>query len=118
MLNEEVRRVMQKVTDVVDPDAKISEVAEKMMENRIMQLPVVDQNNKFLGLITVYDLWKHSKVIDEDSQLRVRDVMNTNVIKITPKDKIGTAAELFMDKRIKMLPDVNLRNALKGVITT
>jgi CBS domain-containing protein len=118
MLNEEVRRVMQKVTDVVDPDAKISEVAEKMMSNRIMQLPVVDQNNKFLGLITVYDLWKHSKVIDEDSQLRVRDVMNTNVIKITPKDKIGTAAELFMDKRFKMLPVVNLRNELKGVITT
>ena len=118
MLNDEVRKVMKKVTDVVDPDAKISEVAAKMMKNRIMQLPVVDQNNLFLGLITVYDLWKHGKEIDDNSQLRVRDVMNTNVIKITPKDKIGTAAELFMDKRFKMLPVVNLRNELKGVITT
>ena len=43
--------------------------------------------------------------------------MTTTVIKITPLDKVGTAAELFMDKRFKTLPVVNLRNELKGIIT-
>jgi CBS-domain-containing membrane protein len=43
--------------------------------------------------------------------------MTTRVIKITPKDKVGTAAELFMDQRFKMLPVVNLNDELKGVIT-
>ncbi|MEL6803420.1 MAG: CBS domain-containing protein [Bacteroidota bacterium] len=36
---------------------------------------------------------------------------------MAPKDKVGTAAELFMDRRFKTLPVVNLRNELKGVIT-
>ena len=43
--------------------------------------------------------------------------MTTKVVKITPKDKVGTAAELFADKRFKTLPVVNLDNDLKGVVT-
>ena len=43
--------------------------------------------------------------------------MNTKVIKISPKDKVGTAAELFADGRFKTLPVVNLQNELKGVLT-
>ena len=60
------------------------------------------------------------KNLDQKKDLKdqkVKDVMNTNVVKITPKDKLGTAAELFMDKRFKTLPVVNLKNELKGVIT-
>ena len=38
-------------------------------------------------------------------------------MKISPKDKVGTAAELFADKRFKTLPVVNLRNELMGTIT-
>jgi CBS domain-containing protein len=43
--------------------------------------------------------------------------MTTKVVRITPKDKVGTAAELFADKRFKTLPVVNLENDLKGVVT-
>ena len=51
-----------------------------------------------------------------DSDL-VREVMTTKVVKLAPKDKVGTAAELFMDRRFKTLPVVNLDNKLKGVVT-
>lgn len=43
--------------------------------------------------------------------------MTTKIVRITPKDKVGTAAELFADKRFKTLPVVNLNNELKGVVT-
>jgi CBS domain-containing protein len=43
--------------------------------------------------------------------------MTSNVLVIRPKDKVGTAAELFIDKRFKTLPVVNLDNDLKGVVT-
>ena len=43
--------------------------------------------------------------------------MTKAVVKLAPKDKVGTAAELFMDRRFKTLPVVNLRNELKGVVT-
>jgi len=88
-----------------------------MMEKKLQQLPVVDDEGLLLGIITSYDLWQNlreSKI--SESQL-VMEVMSTNVLVIQPKDKMGTAAELFIDRRFKTLPVVNLDNKLKGVIT-
>ena len=116
MLNEEVRNIMQKDTVVVSPEQTVDEVSRIMVESKLQQVPVVD-GKQFLGLITSRDLWKNTKTSDHPEAELAKDIMTTKVIKITPKDKLGTAAELFMDKRFKTLPVVNLRNELKGVIT-
>ena len=116
MLNEEVRSIMTVDTVTASPNQTIEEVSRLIDQSRIQQIPVVDGKN-FLGLITAFDLWKHAKSSKNPEKALVKDVMTTKVIKITPKDKLGTAAELFMDKRFKTLPVVNLRNELKGVIT-
>ncbi|MBT8233277.1 MAG: CBS domain-containing protein, partial [Bacteroidia bacterium] len=115
MLNEEVRKIMTIDPVVVTPDTKISEVSEIMTAKRVQQIPVVE-NGKLIGLATSYDLWKKTIQDREDSR-PIKDIMTTNIIKIAPKDKVGTAAELFMDKRFKTLPVVNLDNTLKGVVT-
>jgi CBS domain-containing protein len=115
MLNEEVRKIMSRTPIVVHPEDTIQELFKKMESFKLQQVPVVDESNHFLGLVTTYDLWRNSKGPSDDKQ--VKDVMATKVIKIMPKDKVGTAAELFMDKRFKTLPVVNLRNELKGVVT-
>lgn len=117
MMNEEVRRIMTKDPMVVSPSQSIDEISNIMVTNRLQQLPVVEDGT-FIGLITTYDLWKHTNNKVDTKEMTVKDVMNTNVLKITPKDKVGTAAELFMDKRFKTLPVVNLKNELKGVVTT
>lgn len=116
MLNEEVRKIMTINPIVVHPNDLINEVSDMMAEKLIQQIPVVE-DGKLVGLITSFDLWKHSRTIESNGSTRVKDVMTTKVIKIAPKDKVGTAAELFIDKRFKTLPVVNLRNELKGVIT-
>ena len=116
MLNEEVRKIMSKDPVVVHPDDFVHEVSEMMTRKRIQQIPVV-KNGKLEGLITSYDLWKMSIQDPQGSKSKVKDVMTKNVLVIAPKDKVGTAAELFIDKRFKTLPVVNLDNELKGVIT-
>lgn len=105
---------MTKDPVVVNPNQNIVDLIEVMKSNRLQQCPVVDQG-KLLGMVTTYDLWKNANQA-QPKQL-VKDLMSTNIIKITPLDKVGTAAELFMDKRFKTLPVVNLRNELKGVVT-
>ncbi len=115
MMNQEVRNIMTKEPIVASPTQTIDEVATIMMENQTQQLPVV-VDGKLIGMITSYDLWKASRAGHGSDQL-VKDVMTTKVVKITPKDKVGTAAELFADKRFKTLPVVNLENELKGVVT-
>lgn len=116
MLNQEVREVMTKDPKTVGPDENISDVIKMMLDEGIMQIPVV-KDEKLEGMVTTFDVWKNSLNNPDLTKVKVKDIMNRNVIRITPKDKLGTAAELFMDRRFKTLPVVNLENKLKGVIT-
>jgi len=117
MLNEEVRNIMTKDPIVVHPQDLVVNVSKMMSTKKLQQIPVVDQDGKLKGIITSYDLWKNLQESKDNETQVVGDVMETNVLVIEPKDKVGTAAELFIDKRFKTLPVVNLDNKLKGVIT-
>ena len=116
MMNREVRTVMDTNPVTVTPEITVRELSNMMLSRRVQQIPVVD-DGKFVGLITSYDLWRQHENTETVDDMKVRDVMNTKVIKISPKDKLGTAAELFADRRFKTLPVVNLRDELKGMIT-
>ena len=116
MLNEEVRRIMTKDFVTVSPHDSIADVSDLMFEKRVQQAPVVE-GKVLVGMITTYDLWKLSHEMEDFGDHKVEEVMTKKVLVITPKDKVGTAAELFMDRRFKTLPVVNLRHELKGVIT-
>jgi len=116
MLNEEVRKIMTKDFVTVSPEDPLQDVADLIIQKGVQQVPVVD-GQVLVGMITAYDLWEHSTKQNDASNVKVKDVMTTRVLVITPKDKVGTAAELFMDKRFKTIPVVNLRHELKGVVT-
>lgn len=117
MLNQEVRKIMRSDPIVAHPNDTVVNISNLMVKEKIQQIPVVDQDEKLLGMITSYDLWKNSINQESTGTELVKDVMSTNVLIIEPKDKVGTAAELFIDRRFKTLPVVNLDNKLKGVIT-
>jgi CBS domain-containing protein len=116
MMNDEVRQIMTTNPEVVSPNDRIDAVTEMMIEKGLQQLPVTE-DGKLVGMITTFDMWRHARDVQPSKGLYIKDIMSTRIIKITPKDKVGTAAELFMDKRFKTLPVVNLRNELKGVVT-
>lgn len=116
MMNQEVRQIMTKDPVVVSPEHSIHEVSQMMVNRKLQQIPVVT-DGKLQGLITSYDLWRDNGDLEVDSGKTVGEIMNTNVLTIAPKDKVGTAAQLFADRRFKTLPVVNLRNELKGVVT-
>lgn len=43
-------------------DEEINEAEKKMADEQIRRLPVVDENNKIIGIITLGDLFKNKKV--------------------------------------------------------
>lgn len=116
MMNEEVRTIMSTRVTTAGPNETVGNVLETMERKRLQQLPVVEAG-KLVGLITTYDLWQYCRENPDCTNSLVRDVMTQHVVKLAPKDKVGTAAELFMDRRFKTLPVVNLRDELKGVVT-
>ncbi len=115
MMNLEVRSIMTKDPVTAHPNQSIEDLSQLFLESEIQQLPVVD-HGKLVGLITSSDVLKISRYSLEND-MKVKDVMTSKVVKITPLDKVGTAAELFADKRFKMIPVVNIDNELKGVVT-
>ena len=116
MMNEEVRRIMTTHPVVVNPNENVTQVSDMMKANRLHNVPVVEFG-KLVGIFSLHDLLVNPPNSSDASELRVKQVMNTKVVKVAPIDKVGTAAELFIGKKYKSLPVVNLRNELKGVVT-
>jgi len=114
---EQVKRVKRAesfiIRDVVviHPEATVGEAAKQMQEHGISGLPVVDENNRLLGIITGRDVRFASP------EIKVRDAMTKDVIvadeKITPE----TSIELMKKYRIEKLPVVDAQNRLVGLIT-
>jgi len=116
-MNEEVRTIMSTKVTTASPTQPVKEVLATLERKRLQQLPVVDADGKLVGLITSYDLWQHCQGNPKCGEETVAKVMTRSIVKLAPKDKVATAAELFMDRRFKTLPVVNLDGKLKGVVT-
>ena len=117
MMNELVKTIMTTDLITINPQTKLSSVRQIFMSHKIHHLPVMDKG-MLVGLVTTYDMWKNEIAPSDYSDTEVSDVMTTSIAKISPQDKIGTAAELFLDNRFHALPVVNEYNHLVGIVTS
>lgn len=113
----------------IGPEADLLEARRRMEENGIRHLPVVDDNNKVVGIITDRDLRsalpsvfstckEDPKEIQRISALKVGDVMNKNVTTISPMDTLEDALLLMHKTNKGALPVVDREGKLKGIIST
>jgi CBS domain-containing protein len=112
-------------TDLVtlDPGDTLAQARDLMHEKKIHHLPVVDSENKLVGLITLTDLLAStdSRLRDRDerlraSEIRVEEVMTTDVATVDQHASLRNAA-LFLEKhKIGCLPVVT-GDTLRGIIT-
>ncbi|MEE9495314.1 MAG: CBS and ACT domain-containing protein [Desulfobacterales bacterium] len=112
----------------IDQDAGIFKAQEKMAANRIRHLPVVDEDNSLIGIVTDRDIrsavpdrffQKPASGKDEDqiSDLRVRDIMTENPTTISPSYTVQDALLLIQKLRVGALPVVDAEGKLKGIIS-
>jgi len=117
MMNEPVHTIMTKDLITIDPTERLNKVRQVFMENAVHHLPVVSEG-KIVGIVTTYDIWKNEIAPQDYATTEVREIMTTTIAKISPNDKIGTAAELFLDNRFHALPIVDEANNLLGLVST
>lgn len=115
-MNLEVQTIMNSSPVVTHPNKNLRELSHEMLAQGLQQLPVIE-DGKLVGILTTYDMWKQYENKTTVEGLTVGEVMNTHLVKIGPKDKIGTAAELFADGRFKTIPVVNDSDEFLGTIT-
>ena len=116
MMNEPIKSIMTRNPVSLPVESSLADVMRVFANQRIHHLPVVD-NKRLVGLITTYDLWRQDTPFENYANIKVTDVMTRRLAKISPDDKIGTAAELFLDKRIHALPVVE-EGVLVGIVTS
>lgn len=115
-MNESVSNIMIRELTMLGSEEKVGRAAEIFKTKRIHHLPIVD-NGVLVGLVTTHDLWKRHIQPDDFEKIVIKDIMTKDLIKLSPDDKIGTAAELFLDNRFHALPIVD-EGKIVGLITT
>lgn len=113
-------------TDVitVGPDTSLKEAARRMLEAGVSGLPVTDADENLVGIITEADfvaseadrrVQKRAGLLRfftgqhdlPDHELKVGDVMTTELIVISPDEDHADAARLMERERVKRLPVVD-----------
>ena len=129
-----VSDVMTTNVITVRPEADVHEVSRLLAENKVSGLPVVDDKDHVVGLIseadvlsmtgvtrghTIKDVVRHilgEPVPKQRHGATVGDFMTSPAITISPDTDIREAAMVLDEKRIKRLPVVDKEQRLAGII--
>lgn len=97
---------------VVHKDNTVEEVQNLMDKHQVSGMPVVDNDNTLVGIITGRDLR-----FCNDYSLLVEQVMTRDPVVVAGTVNVQTAEEKFNTYKIEKLPVVDLEGKLTGLIT-
>ena len=131
--NEEAKEDNRTVADFMKTGVSLIKASDSlalaehiMLEGGFLRLPVVDENNKVVGIITQYDIKKKRAEIAEfteskflDPSLPVEKFVNHEVVMTTPDEPATEIERAYNEFNAKFLPVVASAEdkTLVGVVT-
>jgi acetoin utilization protein AcuB len=123
-----ISKVMTRNVVTIGEDADISQAQKKMSKHLIRHLPVVDENDRLIGIVTDRDIrsvlpssqFAKEKCLEEYnyvSKSSIKDIMTRNPVTISPIDTIQDALILLHKKHFGALPVVVEQQKLIGIIS-
>ncbi len=141
MSNKKAREIMTSDVIVTNKDDTISEIANLLIQEKIGGLPVVDKDNKVVGIISETDIIKKEKhpetprminllqgiiFIDDITEFeqdlrdisayKVEDLMSKNIVKVREEDSLDYVANIMIKQSVNRVPVVDEDDRLKGII--
>ncbi len=102
LLKTKPRRII-----TVHPTASIDDAMELLIANGIGCLPVIDDTGALTGIVSDKDIFKKiHELKGEYHQLRVMDVMTSEIVIGVPSDEIGYIASIMERNWIRHVPIV------------
>lgn len=131
-----VCEVMRRDVATVHLDSPITDAVELLLNKDFTAVPVVDDNNKVVGMISDSDLLTRGgmrvtislkKAADleyvrglheslENPKRSAAEVMTSKVVTVSPDLALGRAARLMVEKHLKRLPVVDADHKLVGIL--
>lgn len=109
------------------PETSMLKVSKMMKEYDIRRVPVVDSQNKVIGIVSDRDVKdaSPSKATTLDmhelyyllSEIKVRDIMTPDPVTVEVRDTVERVALLMQERSIGALPVVDDEGSLVGIIT-
>ncbi|MTH52857.1 CBS domain-containing protein [Bacillus mangrovi] len=98
-------------TICLEPSDKVGKWYEYNQETGHGRFPVIDRNNKVLGMVTSKDIMG----VDKDSP--VEKAMTRNPITVNGKTSVASAAQMMVWEGIEVLPVTDSHQKLEGMIS-
>lgn len=132
-MNSTVKDVMSTHVIAVRQFAGYKEMAGMLHTQRVSAFPVIDDNNRVIGLVSESDLLakealegtvprtlltlERPDVRTQINALTAADLMTRPAVTIGPDEQVSHAARLMFNTRVKRLPVVSEDGTLIGIVT-
>ena len=141
MNDKRAKDIMTTDVIVANKNDIIANVANLLIKEKIGGLPVVDEENKVVGIISETDIMKKESHVDSPRMLnfiqgiiflddmkkfedemraiaayKVEDLMSKDTITVNENDTFDYVANVMINKSINRVPVVDENNFLKGII--
>jgi len=123
-----VSRSMTRRVITVGLEATLFEIQDLMAQNGIRHVPVVDEDNKLIGIVSDRDVrsalpfrYLQEGISPEEKAklqgLRAKDMMTRKVFTISPGYTIQDALLMIQNAKVGALPVVDEEGRLKGILS-
>ena len=114
-----VRNVMTHDVVTCRPEETLGALAGKMWDGDCGVVPVVDDQNRPIGLITDRDAFIAAATRNQrPSEIRVQDAMHpASLVTVSPDDDVRTALQRMAASQVRRLPVVDEQGSLVGIMT-
>lgn len=121
-----IKNYMSSECLTLKPNSTLAQARELMETRRVRQLPVVDSENRLVGILSKRDIYaasvsvlsknyeREKKLIE--SHISVEEIMTRDVRTVSPNDDLASAALTLQEMRVGALPVVE-DGKLIGIIS-
>lgn len=131
-----VADVMTRKVIAVREGATFKEIATRLQEDHVSAFPVIDQDNKVIGVVSAADLLAKEAIAGEEQNftgplagllhrqerekargVTAAELMTRPPVTVRSDDPVSQAAQLMYDRRVKRLPVVDGAGRLAGIVS-
>lgn len=137
-----VKDIMTREVITVTEEKTVEEVVDIIIKNKISGVPVVNEDNEIIGIVSESDLIYKEKEISTPTFVpilegyilldsvkkfqeklkkkiayKVKDIMSEPVIKVTEDEEVKEVVNIMIDKKVNRVPVINDDGKLVGIVS-
>jgi len=101
-INESVKEIMTRKVEFLNNKSSMGDALSKMLEEKVGALPVIDSNEKIVGIVSERDFAMLLSGVLTDEV--VEDYMTSSVISTTPGTRIEGATKIMVRNGLRRIP--------------